>query len=305
MRCGPARGSSVTWGWRLGVAIAVVVLAALPAADLVLAYVGMPHSALRYAYSLGIRVGLDGDNLSDIAAGKKPVIRFKGPKGGDANLYLWQSAKLVRLGDCLEVPLTPTVTEHCRAIHQSEPDATRLVFKKDVDGALHIGVHDKPLLADQFEARGALHEVEGEIAIGNDFDTASRFHVEVEGWQVGTGSNVDAASKALGDCRPPIALQPMHPVALRLHGPFRIQSCIVRSKDQKEMLLVLYQRSVIQSLRWLEAILCRGLVLAIVENVPRSGLAACLDAYWSEIGKHDVGLTLLRKLGDERFELIH
>jgi len=294
----------VTWRWPVRAVIAVAVLAALPVADLALAYLAMPHSALRNAYSLGIRVGLDGDNLNDIAAGRKPVIRFRSLKGGDANLYIWQEAKLVRPGNCLDSTLSPAMTERCRAIHQIEPDANRLVFKKDADGALHIGVHDKPLLADQFEARGALHEIEGEIAIGDDFDTASRFHVEVEGWQVGAGRNVDAASEALGDCRPPIALQPMQPVALRLHGPIRVQTCIVRSKGQKEMLLVLYQRSAIQSLRWLEAELCRGLVLAIVDNVPPSGLAACLNAYWSEIGKHDAGLTLLRKLEDGRFEHI-
>ena len=88
--------------WILGSVLAIVAIIAVPISMLVGSYLFIPAAPLRSAYTLGIRVGLDNDDLDEIGAGKIPRIDLRQPVPGQANSYIWQTGTLIRPGYCLE-----------------------------------------------------------------------------------------------------------------------------------------------------------------------------------------------------------
>ena len=76
--------------------------------------------------------------------------------------------------------------------------------------------------------------------------------------------------------------------------PTAARICGFKSKDNKVLSLVQYQRGWMQHERWSDEIMCRALLAALLDGDRKrdSHFAGCLGAHWNELSRVDVNLML-------------
>jgi hypothetical protein len=269
-----------------------------------------PQANTGTAYKIGIQHGLTADHAHTVWSGKTPAIVFRRREHESSNNYVWEKANLSRPGNCLDLKPAAngsgyTLSTLCRTHDKIEENANRFYFSVSEDRAIRLGVGTKPPSDDRIEARGAMYGIEGEIAFGATFETASVFKIELTAAGLNIADLLVEPSPGIeptregdaeaGGCGEPRTVRLDNPIALWLLPPTAARICSFKSKDNKVVLsLVQYQRGWMQRARWSDEIMCRALLAALLDGDRKrdSHFAGCLGAHWNELSRIDVNLML-------------
>jgi hypothetical protein len=289
-------------------AVALVGAAGL-VAPVAFTYRAIPVSDKGSAYTLGVRHALTSDHVQEIWKGRAPQIRFRHRVRDPANKYVWQPAKLVRSGNCLDLVgddgAPRTLPEACHAPDKIVEENNHFYFKVDEAGAINLRVVSKPPGDGSMEGHGAMFAVEGQIAVGHTFESAAFFTIEVDataldpedvkstGETAGLSEPPDTReSMGAEDCGPPRLVRLHSPVVLSALPSVPAQLCRYRAKDGKMLALAQYPRGSLQLARWSDVVMCRALLMELLpESVPAE-VAGCVGAHWHEREKTATSVVL-------------
>lgn len=159
------------------------------------------------------------------------------------------------------------------------------------------------------EAFGTVYGVEGEIGIGRDFQTSSRFKVEIEGGlaqgDAAAGAATDEAEiEGEENCTAARITRPIAPfVIAKLPGTLSRQ-CSFVSSDQRRLVLMQLQHGLFPQSLAIRKLNCRALLRTAIRAARAPDFAGCLSANWSKTESPVAALVLFQSLGDGEWAVI-
>jgi len=274
---------------------AIVFTAAAAVAWVALDYWRMPVSERGFAYALGLQLGLSMEHLHTLNEGRPLKVVFRRREHDEWNKITWQRAQLARPGNCLDIANRKNgradLPAMCAEHDKLTANDNRLFYSVDADRSISLGIKDTAPPG-RVEAKGAVFGVEGEVSVGETFESATRFKIEV----TAPGLNIAdlntppttmfeperEGDEQAGGCDLPHEVAASWPLPLRL-ARTAARVCRFRANDGKVLALVQFTSGPLQARRWTDAVMCRGLVRDLTRNGTRPDFAACLGASWNEI----------------------
>ena len=290
---------------RLALAVVAVVIAVAGAAAgwLGLSYLTMPVSGLGVAYVIGVRVALTADQVQAIAKGETPKIEFLRKAEDMSNKYLWQRGKILRPAACLyyepdKVTGAIAHPKNCPAQDRKTIAGDQLHFAVEPEGALRIGISDKPLKNTTHVTNGALYEAEGEIGIGKSIQEAAWFKVVLDAeWlnvldpprPADLGADPDWMDSS---CAPATWQRLRDPVVLGVMPAIAARLCPVKpEKPGRALSLVHFQSGPLQWTDWTNRLGCRALLYRLMPSRTPGDLAGCIGGPWAKMDRTDLALS--------------
>jgi hypothetical protein len=264
---------------------------------------------VRAAYKLGISVAVVATDLPAIKGGQIPKPNFRHGQGNPST-YFWHRAHLERSGDCLDAKRGQPNDLDCKKPSALTPSSNRLVFSLLQDDSQKIEVQAKPLTVGQNEAFGAVYGVEGQIAIGRDFQSASLFKVEIDGGlfeetsKVGGVPDEDTVYNE-GTCTAPRAVSLTEPSIIAILSAGLTRHCTFTSEDNRSLVLLQHNHGLLQWSLTTSTLHCKALLKTVVITVPIPDYAGCLSANWNETAFPVVKLVIFQSRGNSEWSHIN